>query len=175
MLAILTPFALGAAAKERIAFNLATVNRNLEEGRCAVCKQKPGEEKAAIEVKMFGNVQRIPQYGSIRVTWQTMTIKIPRCQECKDKYGKSVFHSFSRLSFIGILGVILLRVTNQHFRYGSSDDFLVLAFGGLGVLLISAVLSEIFAEASPGKAKSNYPRVKELIAKGWQFGEKPQA
>ena len=39
---------------------------------------------------------------------------------------------------------------------------------------VSAILAEVLAECSPGKAKSNYPKIKELVAKGWQFGEKPQ-
>ena len=122
LLNALTPFALGAAAKERIVFNLATVNGNLEEGRCEVCKKNPGEEKAAIEVKMFGDVQRTPQYGSVRVTWRSLTLKVPRCEECKKKYGRSVSRSFLRFSLIGILGVVLLEFTNQHFRYGSGED-----------------------------------------------------
>ena len=171
----LRSLAASTAAKERIEENCKTVRDNLESSRCFFCKQEESKDDATLEVKMHGNVQRIPTYGGVQVTWQHCTVGVPRCPACKAAH--------SRLDTGMGLGALVggLMGLPGCFAIVNADGDAW--FGGLIVIgILTGIGSGIgYAIASsmkpkgvrPESSKSEHPRIKELLAEGWAWGEAP--
>jgi tetratricopeptide (TPR) repeat protein len=80
----------GDAARTRIDQNLTVVRGNEELravwGTCWFCKEERPAESAAINVNMFGEVERTPTFQGTRITWRKGTIGVPRCAKCEESH-----------------------------------------------------------------------------------------
>lgn len=181
---MLASLAASTAAKDRISHNRAILQDNYNSTVCWFCGQNQGDEKCAVEVKMHGDVQRMPAMlsiggiqipdpnGGIRITWRHLAVKIPRCPACRDEASREeTVYGFGCLGLV--LGAVLIGILSSK---GATELGIVL---GLLVAVVPAVVAHMRAakSARPGlkkRAQNDFPRIKELQAQGWAFGEKPE-
>lgn len=95
----------GEAARTRIQQNLTIVRGNEELrvvwGTCWFCKEERPADSAAINVNMFGEVERTPTFQGTRITWRHGTIGVPRCVKCEEAHLTSfLWYLWYPLSFI---------------------------------------------------------------------------
>ncbi|MDP2954858.1 MAG: hypothetical protein Q8N53_00440, partial [Longimicrobiales bacterium] len=80
----------GEAARARIEQNLTVVRGNEELravwGACWFCKEERPADSAAINVNMYGEVERTPTFQGTRITWRKGTIGVPRCLKCEESH-----------------------------------------------------------------------------------------
>jgi len=163
------------SVRSRIKENRDIVKNNLEYGMCFFCKEFPGDDDAAVEVKMYGDVTRQPTFTGTRIQWRTATLKVPRCARCKSAHGRvdSFSGTGAAIGFLvglaGCAGVSL-----------SADDAIC---GGLIVLAVVSAIGygigyligqrTLPSGVKPESAKNEFSSVRDLIRQGWEFGEKP--
>ncbi len=174
---LISGIAASESAKNRIADNRRIIKSNLEYATCWFCKDKPAEDDAAVEVKMHGDVTRTPTYQGTNVQWRTSTIKVPRCGVCRTGHAFTPKYQGMALAFSFFLGMGGCSVVNN------AQQFRGLPLLGIGFFFVCLIIGAILGGAldkknkpqgiQPESGKNNYPRIKELQAKGWVFGEKP--
>lgn len=177
LLELALPIAVGQAARDRIQENIDVVKSNLVYGTCWFCKQNPADDKSALDVKMYGDVNQIPTWQGTQITWRHGTVNVPRCAQCKSAHDREDTWAGVGALLGGILGIggCMAIVSSAE-----SEDAWV---GGLGVLVALVFVGGVVGAAigaalrpkgvKPESAKSEFPSVKQLLSKGWQFGEKP--
>jgi len=160
---------------------------------CYFCGLHPADDSAAAQIPMHGNVWR--QYAETRklddsgywiiddrgeyeteqvlrnVTWDHTLVPVPRCRECRRNEGMMrAWCAGSALagSLLGALG----------FCVGVIAGIVLLMVG----MATGGVLGHIIGRCKvPYEMKTSndfdhlrqYPKIKELLAEGWDFGEKP--
>lgn len=166
----LTPLAASTAASERVAHNRKIVQGIYEGSLCWFCGQNQGNDKCPVEVKMHGEIEHIPIDNGTRTRWSHITIKVPRCQACRDEAAGE------DLTGVGCLGVL---VGGGAFWLLAANDLGVLgAILGLAIAIVPALIVNSKAKKTrrPGiakKSQNDFPRIKQLQSEGWGFGEKP--
>lgn len=166
--------------RERILENISIVRQNLAFGYCFFCGQRPGDDSAAYEVSMYGDVQRIPVWNGVRIAWKQAAVKVPRCRSCL-KVHRRVDGCRAAGAVIGILAGVAASAACLHFG-------LATAGGAVGLALFASVVLGIAGGAmgsraaatggdgervKPAGAFKENPRIKELLAAGWSFGVGP--
>lgn len=157
-----------AASKElksRIQKSIDTAVNNEEQrktyGACWFCKKAAPEEGSKAEYAMHGQVQRTPSFTNTRVTWQKMTVTVPRCEACKQAHENCKNGGC-------LIPIICAAIGSVAFPIGT-------IIGGIIGLIIAAIKKTATLPAGilAESAVNDYPPIKELRAKGWDFGEKP--
>ncbi|MFI6516719.1 hypothetical protein ACIBF1_14255 [Spirillospora sp. NPDC050679] len=161
--------AVTGATRSRVQENLEIVKGNLVYGRCWFCQERPPSEAHTYKRAMFGNVQHQAGYGygATRVTWQHGTVEVPRCQECRKLH---FYRSRRPTGFRGVLLALLFAAMVFQIMAGNAGVLPFLALAAFAVLLPPAQFG------LPGDQKERmreFPVVKERLAEGWQFGERP--
>ncbi|WP_067488615.1 hypothetical protein [Actinomadura hibisca] len=161
--------AVTSATRSRVEENLEIVKGNLTFGRCWFCQERPPSEAHTFKQNMFGNVQYVPGYaGSTRVTWNHGTVEVPRCQECRSSH---LYRAHIPTGGRGVLLVILAII-----------EVLLLVNGGPFFLTVAAIVAAVVVLLVPAKFglppaqrrhMEGFPVVKDRLAEGWQFGERP--
>ena len=177
--------AVGAMTRSRIEENEKVVAGNLEYQQtyetCWFCKTNPADEKSKIEMKMHGDVARTPNlYGGTRITWNHITIGVPRCRLCKKRHewrgGGLIF------AYLG--GFILTCVITAEFNLGGAFlwiwAFAVLSGYKIGELIYVKAKREPLLDSADQSVKTmrvgtrkNFPPIRDRLKKGWKWGEKP--
>ncbi|MHC1739761.1 MAG: hypothetical protein AB9897_01480 [Anaerolineaceae bacterium] len=178
-LKLILPIAVGQTIRSRLEENIRIISTNLEFDTCFFCHTNKGDKTAAIEVKMHGEVKRIPFYefgrSGTRVEWMKRTITVPRCLDCKKEHDKAN----SATTIGAVLGLVTGMAGCIGLISNSSDStcggFFVLLIGvgigaGIGSLIGKARSKK---DTKPLSAQNDFPAIKELKAKGWELGEKP--
>ncbi|MGH3375759.1 MAG: hypothetical protein ACRDP6_13560 [Actinoallomurus sp.] len=164
------PLAVSPSLRDRIEQNLVTVRTNLVYGMCWFCENNRAEDAAVHPVRMYGNVTRTRAGvygGQIRTSWQKLTVSVPRCAACKSAHRLRWMPGFSRNGNILMIALVLA----------------LLVFGAT-VLAVIALIAEAAAVAAWWRAKpdtrpkrlgsvKDFAPVKEHLANGWRFGDKP--
>ena len=164
------------SARARIQQNLNIVQANRQHaelfGTCWFCRSNAPVDAAAREITMFGEVTRTPILGGTRIGWRNSKLQIPRCARCKEAHVRAgnVMGTVSGLGSLLGAGTCVGGVANK-----------IDGLTALGVILVVAswvVAGILNSKALPAGVKGDdhaneFPRVKELKAKGWQVGEKP--
>ncbi len=167
LLKAILPLALGEAMRSRIQENIDIVTNNLKAGACFFCGQK-ADSDAAVEVAMYGNVERIVDYPHVRVTWNHGKIKVPRCRECKKNHGRITGWK-GGFGFVGaVLGLCGFAVS------GWVGVVSIIALAWIGAVVGESIgRSTVGYELKLEKEKVDHPAIQELRSQGWQFGERP--
>jgi len=173
LLELILPITVGQAMRDRILENIGTVKGNLEYDTCWFCKENPGEDKAALDVKMYGDVNRRPTWRGARITWRYGSVKVPRCARCKSAHDHQNAWTGGGTAIGVLLGLVgCISIADEGNWFGGLIVLGVLAAIGAGIgAAIAAALGP--KGIKPESAKNEFPSVKKLLSQGWQFGEKP--
>jgi hypothetical protein len=148
---------------------------------CWFCGENPAEDQAAVDVKMYGDVNVEYTWTGKRVTWRHGTVKVPRCGRCKVIHD----HTENCRVFGCALGVLVgfagcAAITGVLWQPDSAGWILL----GCAIVLVVATIIGALVGVAIGDsyrpvgvkrlaAKSDYPLVKQLLDEGWKFGERP--
>jgi hypothetical protein len=178
------PVAVGQSVRSRIEENVRIVEGNIEyrrtAGTCWFCQKRPPDDSAKCDVPMHGNVQRMWIPNGTRITWEKMTVKVPRCKTCQAAHANVN-------AMIGLIGclpavVVAILVAIIAGAAGAKDaGVFVPALVALGVIGVAGCGIATAVNESKLKrqgiksesAKNEFAVVKEMKAKGWSLGEKP--
>ena len=138
---------------------------NCNEHMCFFCKGKKNnpDKSAEVEVKMH----KVTERTSYQIKWNTLTLTVPRCMECKKAHAKNDTYTWIGSIGGGILGLILSSVFGLWF-------LCMVGFGAAGF----GIGNWIGKNETRKKTKDNgewtsSPLVKLAQAEGWVLGEKP--
>ncbi|VAW65822.1 hypothetical protein MNBD_GAMMA09-3310 [hydrothermal vent metagenome] len=181
LLELIEPFPVGAAARSQVIKNHNIIHDNISGSLCWFCEKNKGEVEYSLESKMHGEVKKTPTYEGVRITWNKITVTVPRCANCSEVHSRQV----TRSSLIGagmglVTGSAGIVIWNINAWAGVSLDALsggVLWGGGgfLGGAFVGLMSSGSFSPEGIKPLSSNleYPGIKELQEQGWAFGEEP--
>jgi hypothetical protein len=84
--------AVGPALRTRIEENRKSAKDNMSLIQCWYCGKNESEKACAYELKVYGEVQRVPtivngQLGT-QLQWRGGSIQVPRCSSCKAQHGR---------------------------------------------------------------------------------------
>lgn len=169
----------------RLDENLRIVEGNIQYARdfltCWFCQKNPMNDVAAVEVKMYGDVVSTPTWQGSQLTWRHGSVKIPRCEECKAAHTQ-VEDATNKGCLVGLVPgfVIGFFLASTHPGNRFIDLIAIAAIVACVTGIIILVIFQQRAEKKHLVPKSikpvgdkEYPVIKELLAQGWQFGEKP--
>ncbi len=180
-------FVVSQSARTRLEENLRIVKGNLEYQRtyqtCWFCQKRAPVEASAIEVPMYGNVTKTYVYNGYRLEWNKLRVKVPRCSQCKKAQvssgknaGIGCLAGFAGAAVGAIIGLMGGAVGGE-IAGAAVAGFLIVGFVGL---IVGSVIDESQLNArlkelgiKPESAKNEFPAVKEMLGKGWSFGEGP--
>lgn len=164
----LSKIAIGESARERVKKNYEIYKSNVEYDKiykkCFYCKTNDTDPGSEVEVKMHGDIKK--DYYTNKITWRYLTVKVPRCENCKKQHvyqDNSTGYGFGIGLLLGIGGCNVVKP------------------GGFWALLVLTVVGSIIGYmigSSKRKTASvdthkNFPQIKALTEVGWAFGEKP--
>jgi len=157
---------LGESAGTRVRMNYNIIQKNYEYNlvynRCFYCKENIPDESSAVSVNMHGDVNK--NYFTRQITWRYLKVKVPRCSNCKKEHSK-------RENILG-LGVFISLAIGIVIGTAVHNVLAFLFVAGIGIAfsISKASLSKNIIK------KNNYnefPQIKELLEKGWKWGERP--
>lgn len=194
LLDVAIPVAGGAALRARMEENRKQVQRNHEDGVCYFCGEEKSDPAKVKEVKMYGDVKlEYPklqdtylrylhhrsenQSETVKITWRHVVILIPRCKRCAfihDMDGNKIFCIL--LFLVGILTFIIFAIDingslSEKLIVGASACFFGSVFSVIPIAITTNILTSLLL--SGRKNEKEFIAVKDLLAKGWEFGEKP--
>ncbi|MFV2213258.1 hypothetical protein ACFHW2_23925 [Actinomadura sp. LOL_016] len=170
------PLAATVTIKSRIRKNIDTVGENRLYATCWFCRENPADEDAAYEKKMHGDVQQqvVGYYPArqIQTTWRKLTARVPRCDACaaahKDR-GRKV-------TGLGCGANVVVLVVAVALIAAGAPPLLPIGLIFLDVIGFFVVMASGNVDGLPKQAHATlgeWPPIREQLAAGWQFGEKP--
>jgi len=173
LLEMLLAIATSQSTRARIEENIKIVKGNLQYqedyGTCWFCKRNPPVATAAAELKMHGNVKSFRvAYNTTRTTWQTLTLKVPRCATCKSAH--------SREKGFATVGALLGIVIDIILWASMPDAGGLWFFGLLGFGFGGAAVGRLLGKTEgiqPEKHAKAHPRISKEQKQGWRLGAKP--
>lgn len=146
--------------------NIRIARANIEQDKlqntCWVCNVNKADSKYSL--RMYGDVTR--EWG--RVKWRYGTFDVPVCKQClrekeaaSEKQAKIVVSAVLLLTFLIIVGYCL-----------DSGTFIIWSIISIFVGALMC-LANLGGDGGFDLRCKEYPPIKELICKGWEFGEKP--
>jgi hypothetical protein len=168
LLKITEPLAVTDEARSKIRTNIAQAEENQRQKMlyeiCWFCKNNKAEDTHVLEVPMHGNVERHWRIGGTRITWRTLTAKVPRCPTCKEAHSK-VAGKWTGAAAGAAVGTAIMPVI------GSAIGF----FAGKAIGRLVDQKMRLPDGVQAESAKATYPPIQKLINEGWAFGEKPSS
>jgi hypothetical protein len=157
---------IGESASNRVERNYEIFKNNIEYDRlyntCFFCKKNKADVSAVIEKPMHGEVQRL--YS--KITWRHLTVKVPRCNECKKQHNTVDSYTWG----IGVLSVIIGIICWAKIYEGGFWAFAIIS--GIG-FLIGYLVGTSQCKTSKYGIYKEFPQIKELISQGWTWGSEP--
>lgn len=157
---------IGESASLRVNMNYDIFKKNIEYdliyNTCFYCKKNKADNNSVVEIKMHGDIQRT----YTKVNWKFITVKVPRCNNCKKEHGRviNIFRELGLGFLIGVIGAII-------FKNKAGGLFLLLS------ILIGTIIGLINSKKNRKTMNYNsykqFPQIKELLKEGWTWGEKP--
>jgi hypothetical protein len=165
LFARILPICGSASARSRLERNLEIYRKNIAANRCWFCEANRSDESSGVEVKLHGNVQHL----GTRVSWNTLTIKVPRCAGCRSQEHRAF--GWAALVFIVSTAVCVVSCNAG----ASNDAGFAIGWGGAIAGALAAVATAFFVMGGRKNSMqaSSSPVVKGKLAEGWAFGEKP--
>ncbi|TDD91827.1 hypothetical protein [Actinomadura rubrisoli] len=161
------PVAATKAVRKRLKDSLATVRSNLSYSTCWFCKDLPSSDRSVFEQKLYGNVR----HTMGRVTWQVLTVNVPRCAPCRSA------HVRRRLTVFGSAAVTVAAGAYVGFGLFAINwvffGFLTLVGAFIAVCVILGSGAGALPPAETGKLRE-FPPVRDRLSTGaWFLGAKP--
>jgi len=157
---------VSASMRRRMEENIRIIRNNLEQGTCWFCKKRPAADKAVVEVKMHGDVVRTRTWGGTNIQYRHITIKVPRCEQCKSAHSHHNAPAIAGWILAFVLGGISCGATeNMGVGIGVFAACIGLGYGISALLKPSGIKSD--------KDYKEFPAIVEFLSRGWKFGEKP--
>ena len=150
------------ALRKSLDEDLATVTRLLSGSRCVYCQDRPadGEPEGFPMYRVTGREAR-------RVSYQSVTIPVPRCVTCEVRHGNWAKVAFGVMVFMAILGAMVGA------SYGGFVGFLIGgAVGFVPGVILGGILSWVQGFSDSGHP-SSYKPIAEWLAQGWEKGAAP--
>ena len=143
---------------------------------CWICKKEKGDPDLAIKRPMYGDVNferdSLRYNAPPRITWKTLTVKIPICRNCKESHDSRPRILFCRVASIMIpLGSLIGAVCvycNDPAGFSGAQLANGMVAGGFLCLFMS-----LFTLIQDELQVDDYPPYVELKKAGYQDGEKP--
>jgi hypothetical protein len=154
----------GESAGSKIRKNYYIIKNNYEYGLCFYCKENNTDANSEVEIKMHGDVERY--YWSNQITWRYITVKVPRCDKCKKQHNALSFYTWGT----GVISVIIGIICWANIIEGGFWAFAIIS--GLG-FTIGYLIGTSKCKTTKYNHYNEFPQIKELIRKGWSWGEKP--
>jgi hypothetical protein len=167
--------ATSEAVRSRVRANLETVRENQAYATCWFCHDRPGEDDAAYEQKMYGEVRQEPVHSyysrQIRTTWRKLTVKVPRCGVCAHEHATrdNRLWGFGCTGAVVVLTVAIVLMTAGHPLLG----VLLIVADVVGFLVVASKTNTAGLPDASYRTLRDYPLIKEQLAAGWQYGEAP--
>lgn len=166
----------GSPARERLEENLRVVRDNVEFDRlqstCWLCQENRADGESAMEVDLFGDVERTDIGYAIKTSYRHTKIDIPVCYNCSSK--RRSYRTAAGWVSVLITPVLIYSVTlffdpaarNYNSEFQLQMLTLIVSIAVLSVLVLW------YLGANRSRA-SKYPPVRELLSRGWQYGKEP--
>ncbi|HEY0004099.1 MAG TPA: hypothetical protein VGB17_04745 [Pyrinomonadaceae bacterium] len=182
----LRPLAVSTSVQQRVDFNLNIAKTNIEDlvyVKCWFCNDQEMESDAAAIVKMYGNVQRTWIGSGTRVTWESLTLKVPRCPRCKGVHDRTSNLEMTGGCLGGVVGLIIcafiflyIGVFWEALAWPTilGSLFVLISLAGIGFSIASSMATISSPKGIEGEThKNQFITIKERLAQGWKIGEKP--
>ncbi len=145
---------------------------------CWYCGREPAVETKADRFDLYGNLGKNP---AGRVTYQTTTVRIPRCAACAGAHTREGCLSVFAFLVGGLLGVLAYAALSQWIAkvtgWATFIWWLMVGFGAaggaVGIGVASPLARKVLGDRRSGTASSEYPPIRELLDGGWKQGTKP--
>ncbi len=183
LLELTLPVAASDSARDRIKENIRIVKENMSYLTCWFCGERDSKDASKVEVKMYGEVERIPIWGGVQIRWKSGTFTVPRCPVCQSAH-KALEQVGNAAGIGGLLGFLAGIGPCSLIAHAGEDAW-------VGGILVSVILIAVGAcighaigkanyakvdvpkDVKPYSAFSEFPLIKEKLGQGWQFGERP--
>ena len=140
---------------------------------CWFCGQEPKKDSCALPVVMRKKLSTSHSGPLVTTRWEVQTIKVPRCQVCKEEAAKKKQAVWLALGpYLLVLGtlVILVQVLDEStidriLPIGLPTGLTFLALGGIAAVIVAKRVGRRIAKNS----KRNHPAIRELLDHGWHF------
>lgn len=156
-------FVRSSELRQRILQDVDQLKKNIEYSSCLFCGSSEISDSSMLHIAMHGNVSRR------KGTYQTSTIKVPRCNNCAENSTKS-----ENRGCFGAIACVVIGLVIGVIASGPTGWFAGAFIGAI----IGFVFNKITENSSPLALNSDkiskYPAIVELRAKGWVFGAKPR-
>jgi hypothetical protein len=150
--------------KKRIQGDVAALQNSKRNALCHFCGSAPGASDAALQLMMFGNVQR---HFMGDTNFSRVSVPIARCVGCKGLQ--------DRAEHVGCAGWVACMAVGALVFGANSDDGWIggLMFGGFIGWIMHYIIQAICKVSTKLKDPATHPEVIKLKAQGWRVGEKP--
>ncbi len=155
--------AIGPVLRARIEENRTSAKNNLALALCWYCGKKEAEKACAYELKMYGEVQRIPTWvngrSATQLQWRGGSVPVPRCSSCKAQH--------DRFSPRRNVGSTSSPQTASNTVWGLGCTFNILLFiaisaatagngagAAFGISIVVLIITSIIASAVKNKAQN---------------------
>jgi hypothetical protein len=154
---------------KRIRNMMETAEQNLSLLLCWFCQKNARTESATINVKMYGNVQKIGNsFTGGKVTWQHLEVKVPRCKRCSSVHSKRTAGAWITGLTCAFLGALVGWLVLEN-GWAIAISIVALIVGRQ----IGLVLNPLPKGIKNHTDYKQFPVIKNLLLQGWAFGEKP--
>ena len=144
---------------------------------CWICKREKGDPALSIVRPMYGEVKRESDYSyrystPTRITWKSITVKIPLCRKCKEEHDSRPRRRFCRVASIllplsSLIGAWCV-YDREPAAFSSEGIASGMIVGGIIGLLIAT-----FTLIKDDLQVDDFPPYVQLKRDGYQDGEKP--
>ena len=152
--------------KQRIKEDLETISLNVDYATCWFCGRDQADSDSSVIVMMHGDVQREPGILQTQVRWQYLPVTVPRCTACRSAHGTSKSWRIGGT----ILGFVLAIIVG----IATSSFWVALVVLGAIIAAAHGLAAGTFPKGvKPESYKGKFRVVEEMLAKGWNLGQRP--
>jgi hypothetical protein len=142
---------------------------------CWFCETRPADPSAVYKVHMHSDVkQSRVSRKTVRTTWRSKSVEIPRCEQCRNWHLKVSVFSYGAAALLFLIPIFGCALAGWQ-----PDPLLAvgLVLGGIAPLVGVLVWGRLMRRRGVGKAaqdaKTTHPGVQALKEQGWKIGKKP--
>ena len=142
---------------------------------CWFCEARPADPSAGYTVYLHAVVQKTRTRKTIRTTWRSTSVEVPRCEECRSWHRKVSVLSYGAAALLFLIPFVGFALAGWRL---SPLLAVGLALGAVAPLAGVLVWGRRMRQQGVGKgvheAQRTYPGVQALTERGWTVGKKPR-